>query len=590
MINADGSEARRVSPVGQSRFNPSWSPEGRYLAVDDRQTVYRIDTESGQEIPLTEPEEITLACLGQESTFPVYYHQPSWSPDGGRIALIRWHELAPSPSQGSCDPTPFFAFDLAVIPAGGGVPAMVTEDPPRWGEARFDALPDWSPDGSKIVLQRAETASSSIGIAVVSPGGAVTRLSAFGGRPRWSPDGTKILFTRDEDQDGAREVWTMDAAGGSGLTPVLQDSNNNLYQDWQKRPDYLPIVFVPGMLGSDLVCVNKEVWPGKGAFGTPKPRFALMTLAWDGIRNGRHGGDPDCSSTVAASGRIVNESYGYKDTIKFLDRLPTDVVYYGWDWRKSPLAAVSGLDAKVDDLLERTKADEVVLMAHSMGGLVARAYVDENPAKVDRVVTLGTPYLGAPKIWLALSQGRTDPHFNWLDDIVRDRELSLFARTSPGTFFAYPSERYISLVGRWLSVPDVDDGAPLDAQQVLDRVRSYGGNAALLQEAYTWHEELLEVYPEGDDVDWQMIAGRGVRTLMTFKGTAANPVYTFGDGDGTVPHQSAGMGEAAPSAVHYVCGVEHSKLTGHKKVTSIVKDFLLDGDPIEGEPGPCPAR
>ena len=71
---------------------------------------------------------------------------------------------------------------------------------------------------------------------------------------------------------------------------------------------------------------------------------------------------------------------------------------------------------------------------------------------------------------------------------------------------------------------------------------------------------------------------------------APGPGVGFGDGDGTVPHQSAGMGEAALSAVHYVCGVEHSKLTGHKKVTSIVKDFLLDGDPIEGEPGPCPTR
>jgi hypothetical protein len=235
VMNQDGSEARRVSPAGQSRYNPSWSPDGRYLAVDDRQTIYRIDTEAGHELALTQPEETTLTCLEQEYTFPVYYHQPSWSPEGARIAVIRWHELAPTPAMDSCDFTPFFDFDLAVIPAGGGAATMVTDDPSTLRGARYDALPDWSPDGSKIVVQRGAVNDSDIGIAVVaSGGGAVTRLTNFGARPRWSPDGTKILFTRDEDGNGLADVWTMDASDGSDLAPLLQDDRFGfLYQDWQ---------------------------------------------------------------------------------------------------------------------------------------------------------------------------------------------------------------------------------------------------------------------------------------------------------------------------------------------------------------------
>jgi pimeloyl-ACP methyl ester carboxylesterase len=293
---------------------------------------------------------------------------------------------------------------------------------------------------------------------------------------------------------------------------------------------------------------------------------------------------------VRASGKIVDDWFGYKATIKFLDRLPRKVAYYGYDWRKSPLRAVPALDEKIDELLESAGADKVVLMAHSMGGLVARAYVKAHPSKVDRVVTIGTPYLGAPKTWLSLSRGRTSPEWNRLDDwFISPGELRFFSRTATGAFFLYPSKRYIELVGPWLSVPGVADGQPLEAQQVLAAVRLYNGNPALLQEAYDSHSSLLEVFPEGE-IDWQMVVGSGVKTLMTIDEPADRkkaPRYGFGNGDGTVPYQSAGMGDVAPSAVHYVCGIAHGTLPGDKKVTKMLVGFLLDGDPIQGDPAPC---
>lgn len=235
VMNHDGTEPRRVSVAGRSRHNPSWSPDGRYLAVDDRRTVYRIDTQAGHEIALTQPEETTLTCLGQEFTFPVWYHQPSWSPEGARIAVIRYHEVAPSPNMGSCDFAPFFDYDLATIPAAGGDVVMLTDDPSTVSETRFDALPDWSPDGSKIVFQRARPGSAPIGIAVVSAGGgAPAQLAPFGARPRWSPDGAKVLFTRDSDDDGFSEIWTMDASDGSDAAALLRrDGVGYAYQDWQ---------------------------------------------------------------------------------------------------------------------------------------------------------------------------------------------------------------------------------------------------------------------------------------------------------------------------------------------------------------------
>ncbi len=58
-------------------------------------------------------------------------------------------------------------------------------------------------------------------------------------------------------------------------------------------------------------------------------------------------------------------------------------------------AYVRQLDDAVRALRERTGAERVAIVAHSMGGLVARAYLRTHPdAPVGCVVTLGTPHRG----------------------------------------------------------------------------------------------------------------------------------------------------------------------------------------------------
>jgi len=54
------------------------------------------------------------------------------------------------------------------------------------------------------------------------------------------------------------------------------------------------------------------------------------------------------------------------------------------------------LEARIDYVLERTGAEQVVLVGHSMGGLVSRAYVQYRGGadKVAKIVTLGTPHHG----------------------------------------------------------------------------------------------------------------------------------------------------------------------------------------------------
>ena len=80
----------------------------------------------------------------------------------------------------------------------------------------------------------------------------------------------------------------------------------------------------------------------------------------------------------------------------------------------------------VDEILAATGAAQVVLIGHSMGGLVSRAYLDQyGDGKVRHVITLGTPHLGTWMTRLALGAGIRDMAEDsvWLT-ALREREAA----------------------------------------------------------------------------------------------------------------------------------------------------------------------
>ncbi len=86
-----------------------------------------------------------------------------------------------------------------------------------------------------------------------------------------------------------------------------------------------------------------------------------------------------------------------------------------------PLASIEAfadqLAAKVDAILEATGAARVSIVAHSMGGLVARAYLRKHGgAKLRRVITIGTPHAGSVHAWMfpGVSLAQLRPGNAWL--------------------------------------------------------------------------------------------------------------------------------------------------------------------------------
>jgi pimeloyl-ACP methyl ester carboxylesterase len=80
------------------------------------------------------------------------------------------------------------------------------------------------------------------------------------------------------------------------------------------------------------------------------------------------------------------------------------------------------LDAKIAAVAAATGARQVVLVCHSMGGLVARAYLRRyGAAKVRRLVTIGTPHHGSMHAWFMYGPSLTQmrPGSAWLAELNR---------------------------------------------------------------------------------------------------------------------------------------------------------------------------
>lgn len=101
---------------------------------------------------------------------------------------------------------------------------------------------------------------------------------------------------------------------------------------------------------------------------------------------------------------------------------PVYAISYG-----PPLAGIDRfaeqLARRIDDVLARTGARQVTIVAHSMGGLVTLAYCRRHgPAKVARVVTLGTPFHGSMHAWMVpgVDMAQMRPGNAWLSALHAD--------------------------------------------------------------------------------------------------------------------------------------------------------------------------
>lgn len=84
-----------------------------------------------------------------------------------------------------------------------------------------------------------------------------------------------------------------------------------------------------------------------------------------------------------------------------------DLFTFPYDWRQSNTISALELEAKINQVQNVCECDRVDLVAHSMGGLLARQYIQSARYgnDVEQLIFLGTPHLGAPKAYLSWEGG-----------------------------------------------------------------------------------------------------------------------------------------------------------------------------------------
>ena len=156
------------------------SPDGTTIAFDLVGRIWVMPAAGGRAEPITDP-------VGDA-------RQPSWSPDGARIAFQAYWD-------GN-----YHVWSVA--PDGSGL-RQHTRGPYDHRE------PHWSPDGDRIAFSSDRAGGYDIWTLAVD-GGAVTRLTDAPGSeygPAFSPDGDQLAFAAAGSGDAAG-IWVLDGPGG----------------------------------------------------------------------------------------------------------------------------------------------------------------------------------------------------------------------------------------------------------------------------------------------------------------------------------------------------------------------------------------
>ncbi len=174
----------------------------------------------------------------------------------------------------------------------------------------------------------------------------------------------------------------------------------------------LPIVFVPGTAGTELRITWAEeqdqlYWIGRPTLKKKAIKRAALGPCGEDLPGITV--NPVSPLTAVKAPRIFSEPKPiYTNFLAWARAVFGENFYEApYDWRKGAGEESSArLERVIDEALQKSKQDQVIIVAHSLGGLVSRDYImSRGGNKVAALIAIGTPWLGTPKTVRALLWG-----------------------------------------------------------------------------------------------------------------------------------------------------------------------------------------
>ena len=317
------------------------------------------------------------------------------------------------------------------------------------------------------------------------------------------------------------------------------------------------VVVLPGILGSTLARDGQEAWaPSAGVVWQAIRSFgaSIQSLTLPADLGDDHPGDGVKPLALMPDLHLLpglwSANIGYSRLLDWLTQRftlippdpkdpakPANLLPFAYDWRLSNRYNARRLGAVVEPALERWRAlaeanreARLILICHSMGGLVARWYVEREggAALTRKLITIGTPHRGAVAALQQLVNG--------VEKSVGPLRLNLtrFARSLPSAHQLLPQYACLQ-TGAGL--------APIRA------VALPGVNPALVADAVAFHAALDTAPASAYDLHpivgtrqptptTARLVGERIETSEAIEGAREG-------GDGTVPRLSA-----APKALN----------------------------------------
>jgi Tol biopolymer transport system component len=228
---SDGAERAITNTPGRAERWPYWSQSARRLVY---QTGDPGDPKSSDLVlfdPQTNTESALLTTPQREERWP------GWSPDG-RAVVYAFRGGIP-------------ASGVAITNWRQHRDALIA----RAGNNDFYLRPNFSPGGSRLVVQRLSPAPEKVSnLWILSPRARPRRLThdpAWRDSKAWfTRDGSRVVYTRRPAGDGPYDIFGIDTRGGEPVAIIHSDANDHSARPSPSRDE---IVFVSDRFGSSDV-------------------------------------------------------------------------------------------------------------------------------------------------------------------------------------------------------------------------------------------------------------------------------------------------------------------------------------------------